>query len=112
MTFSVPLAEILKHHYPKLVELHNYTPKNSISQKLINWQTLNRKVLSKLDLSLTNEVMEELSQSVPGAIEKLLFSVKERIERVPPEKSPRNICYIEGLSGWNCLTYDPITFPF
>ncbi|KAB0795564.1 hypothetical protein PPYR_12403 [Photinus pyralis] len=97
---AIPLAEILKHHYPKLVELHNYTPKNSMTQKLINWQTLNRKVLSKLELTLTNDVMQELAHSVPGAIEKLLVSVKERVERVAEKQQHHhNISCIEGLSG-------------
>jgi len=41
---AVPLAEILKKHYPKLVELHNYAPRNAVSQKIINWEILNKKV--------------------------------------------------------------------
>ncbi|KAK4876154.1 hypothetical protein RN001_012576 [Aquatica leii] len=95
---AIPLAEILKHHYPKLVDLHNYAPRNSVCHKLINWQTLNRKVLSKIDLTLTNLAMEQLSNSEPGAIEKILFKVKERIEMKPVEKSPE-MCFIEGLSS-------------
>lgn len=41
---AVPLAEILKKHYPKLVELHNYVPRNALHQKLVNWEILNKKV--------------------------------------------------------------------
>ncbi|KAF5300234.1 hypothetical protein FQR65_LT09188 [Abscondita terminalis] len=95
---AIPLAEILKNHYPKLVDLHNYTPRNSVCQKLINWQTLNRKVLSKIDLSIPNSTLEQLANSEQGVIEKILFKVKERIETKPIEKNP-DVCYIEGLSS-------------
>lgn len=37
-------AEVVKHFFPKLVELHNYTPAHSTQQKLSNWSTLNRQV--------------------------------------------------------------------
>ena len=36
-------AELSHHFFPRLVELHNYTPANSTGQKLENWRTLNRK---------------------------------------------------------------------
>jgi hypothetical protein len=36
-------AEVIKHFLPKLVELHNYSAANSVSQKFYNWKTLNRK---------------------------------------------------------------------
>lgn len=38
----VMAAEVVKHFFPKLVELHNYTPAHSTQQKLSNWNTLNR----------------------------------------------------------------------
>lgn len=40
---GVLTAEILHFYFPKLVQLHNYTPANSVQQKLYNWNTLNRK---------------------------------------------------------------------
>lgn len=40
----VMAAEVVKYFFPKLVELHNYTPANSIQQKLSNWGALNRQV--------------------------------------------------------------------
>ena len=42
-TVVVMTAEILKMFVPKLVELHNYPPANSVQQKLVNWHTLNCK---------------------------------------------------------------------
>lgn len=38
----VMAAEVVKHFFPKLVEIHNYTPAHSAQQKLSNWNTLNR----------------------------------------------------------------------
>ncbi|CAM9989283.1 unnamed protein product, partial [Heterosigma akashiwo] len=45
---AVKVAEIVFKQYPKLVELHNYNKTSNTSQKLDNWETLNRKVLSRL----------------------------------------------------------------
>ena len=38
------LAELVHHYFPKLVELHNYSPAHNSVQKMYNWQTLNQKV--------------------------------------------------------------------
>ena len=35
-------AEVISHHFPKLVDLHNYTPASSTKQKEDNWRLLNR----------------------------------------------------------------------
>ena len=42
----VLMAELIKNHIPRLVELHNYPSASSTSQKNYNWATLNRKDLS------------------------------------------------------------------
>jgi len=68
-------AEILKQLYPKLVDLHNYPPRNSLSLKFDNWVTLSRKVLKKITITLTDEEMRQLSNATPGAIEYLLFDI-------------------------------------
>ena len=39
------LAEVIKHYYPKLVDVHNYPPASSSNQKCYNWSTLNSKTL-------------------------------------------------------------------
>jgi len=43
-------AEVVKHFLPALVELHNYSNAHSTQQKTYNWNTLNQKVLKKLQL--------------------------------------------------------------
>ncbi|KOB72278.1 putative calponin-like and microtubule-associated protein [Operophtera brumata] len=78
---AVLLAEILSVPYPKLVEMHNYPPRNSHSLKLNNWMTLNRKVLKKLKLNLCCSTMEQLANCAPGVIERVL--VMEHVLVVP-----------------------------
>ncbi|VEN55057.1 unnamed protein product [Callosobruchus maculatus] len=77
---AVPLAEILKFHFPKLVDLHNYSPKNSLSQKIVNWELLNKKVLTKLKINLGQQEIENLAKGTPGAIERLLNTIKTRVD--------------------------------
>ena len=36
-------AEIVAHFQPRMVELHNYSPANGVTQKNYNWNTLNTK---------------------------------------------------------------------
>lgn len=38
---GVLAAEVVHHFLPKMVELHNYSPANSIQQKMDNWRTIN-----------------------------------------------------------------------
>ncbi|CAK1540949.1 unnamed protein product [Leptosia nina] len=81
---AVLLAEMLSVHYPKLVEMHNYPPRNSHSLKLNNWMTLNRKVLKKLKLNLCCNTMEQLANCAPGVIERVLLmgmNVRDKIRR-------------------------------
>ncbi|CAH1114701.1 unnamed protein product [Psylliodes chrysocephalus] len=77
---AVPLAEILKQHFPKLVDLHNYTSTFSFTQKMVNWDVINKKVLNKLNINLSKKLREELAKSTPGAIEKVLEEIKAKIE--------------------------------
>lgn len=39
---AVLMAEVVSHYFPRLVEMHNYSPANSVRQKMYNWSTLNR----------------------------------------------------------------------
>lgn len=55
---AVMLAELIYHYNPKMVSLHNYPPANSTTKKIENWNTLNTKVLKKLDLQLSKQQIE------------------------------------------------------
>ncbi|KAL1263006.1 hypothetical protein QQF64_005745 [Cirrhinus molitorella] len=72
-------AEVVKHFFPKLVELHNYTPAHSTQQKLSNWSTLNRKVFSKLNFHIPEETVKKIV-STAGYIEPVLCALREKIE--------------------------------
>lgn len=76
---GVFMAELLKRYYPRYVDVHNYIPGNSIAKKVDNWSTLNRKVLTKLDMKLGKEVIHQLANSQPGVIEKVLTDLRTKI---------------------------------
>ncbi|CAM4726855.1 unnamed protein product [Leuciscus chuanchicus] len=78
---GVMAAEVVKHFFPKLVELHNYTPAHSTQQKLSNWSALNRKVFSKLNFQIPEDLLKKIVVSTPGYIETVLCSLKEKIEK-------------------------------
>ncbi|XP_047343816.1 uncharacterized protein LOC124946724 [Vespa velutina] len=79
---GVLLAEILKYYYPRYVDLHNYIPANNFFLKKDNWNTLNRKVLTKIDMKLNKNIISLLANCHQGTIEKLLFEIKNKIERI------------------------------
>ena len=37
-------AEVVHHFIPRLVDMHNYSPANSIQHKTDNWRALNSKL--------------------------------------------------------------------
>ncbi|XP_024941562.1 sperm flagellar protein 1-like [Cephus cinctus] len=76
---AVLMAELLKKYYPRNVDVHNYVSGSSIAKKVDNWCTLNRKVLSKLDMKLGKEEIDQLSNSQHGAIEKVLMDLRTKI---------------------------------
>ncbi|XP_050295961.1 sperm flagellar protein 1-like [Anthonomus grandis grandis] len=100
---AVPLAEILKQHFPKLVDLHNYVPRNALSQKIVNWSILNKKVLNKLKINLPFCEQEQLAKAVPGAIEKLLHKIMVKVEKQQEVKGStekdEKIYYLDGISN-------------
>ena len=69
---AVLFAEMIKYHYPRLVDLHNYPSASSTKAKIINWETLNKKVLNKIGLKLGKNEIDDLVRSKPNAIENLL----------------------------------------
>lgn len=73
------MAELLKRYYPKNIDIHNYVPGNSVAKKIDNWCTLNRKVLSKLDIKLGKDIINKLANSQPGIIEKVLIELRTKI---------------------------------
>ncbi|NXA90591.1 SPEF1 protein, partial [Melanocharis versteri] len=77
---GVLAAEVVKFFFPSLVELHSFVPTSSTAQKVANWGHLNRKVLSKLNLRVPEEMIQQLVQSRPGMAEQLLQLLREKIQ--------------------------------
>ncbi|XP_063315849.1 sperm flagellar protein 1 [Pelobates fuscus] len=77
---GVLTAELVKFHFPKLVEMHNYVPANSAQQKLSNWNTLNKKVFTKLNFSVPDDVIRKVIQCSPGVVELVLNTLRQKIE--------------------------------
>ncbi|XP_054290061.1 sperm flagellar protein 1-like isoform X2 [Macrosteles quadrilineatus] len=77
---AVLMAELCKYHFPKVVDLHNYPPANSHAAKVINWQTLNRKVFSKLQIKVTTDLIHQIAAGLPGALESVLLAIKNKVD--------------------------------
>ena len=75
------LAEIIKHYYPKLVDLHNYPPGSSSNQKCYNWTTLDNKVLKKMGILLKKQEINDAITCKSMAIEHILQKVYAVIEK-------------------------------
>ncbi|XP_017871334.1 PREDICTED: uncharacterized protein LOC108619320 [Drosophila arizonae] len=81
-----PLARLLHRYYPEIIDLKIYPPVNSVHNKVCNWETFNRRVLSKLGLQLTREQMIRVARSVPGSVDQLLYSIM-RVHRAAEQKA-------------------------
>lgn len=82
---GVLAAEILKSFYPRLVDLHNYSPASGLAQKLYNWSTLNTKVFRKLGFIVRHQECEAVASCEPGAIERVLKLLYTRLPPLDPE---------------------------
>ncbi|XP_072493143.1 sperm flagellar protein 1 isoform X2 [Notamacropus eugenii] len=79
-------AEVVKFYFPKMVEMHNYVPANSVQQKINNWIHLNRKVLHKLNFSIPEDVIQKIAQCSPGVVELVLIPLRQRLEEKKQRK--------------------------
>ena len=73
---GVLVAEVIAHFYPKLVELHNYSSANAMTQKVYNWQTLNTRALKKLGFQIPRVDFMDVANGRAGAIERVLKMCK------------------------------------
>ena len=87
---AVLFAEMIKYHYPRLVDLHNYPSASSTKAKIINWETLNKKVLVKIGLKLGKNEIDDLVRSKPNAIENLLGRLYNAINGRPQINNVNN----------------------
>jgi hypothetical protein len=66
------MAELLKYSYPQYVDVHNYSPAFTRASEVDSWSTLNRKVLTKLNLCVSDTMIEKIISGTKGAILSLL----------------------------------------
>ncbi|XP_054766713.2 sperm flagellar protein 1-like [Lytechinus pictus] len=83
---AVLIAEVVHHFYPRMVELHNYTPASSSTHKIENWKLLNRKVLAKLNCQVPERDIRGLTTAKAGAAEFFLIKLRQRIEALHLKK--------------------------
>ncbi|XP_046402129.1 sperm flagellar protein 1-like isoform X2 [Ischnura elegans] len=103
----VLIAEILKYFYPRSVDLHNYSAVNSKSAKAKNWETLNKKVLKRLKIPISNDMISDLSSAVPGAAEELLQKIKDKVEAV--DMSSESVTSFDSSRDENAPSYEEIS---
>ena len=116
----VLIAEVVAHYFPRLVELHNYrcvrlvstmrrvtselnlfaraqlsvcacSSASSVQQKLYNWQTLNRKVLRKLQYQVPRQDIDDVVNCQPGAVEFVLKNLQVRVRVASHQCSVLNV---------------------
>jgi hypothetical protein len=102
---SCLLVEIIKKIYPKLVDQHNYSPQNSTTLKLKNWTTLNRKVLKKLDIWLSDEILKRLATADNGVINVVLNEVMQKVKALKESGSNSSVLVDtdNGENNGNCI---------
>jgi hypothetical protein len=76
---GVMMAELLKYYYPRYVDLHNYSPAFKSSSKYENWSTLNRKVLSNLNLQISDNMIKEIVSGTKYSILILLTRIHLKV---------------------------------
>eukprot|EP00922_Rhytidocystis_sp_ex-Travisia-forbesii_P050725 GHVS01075344.1.p1 GENE.GHVS01075344.1~~GHVS01075344.1.p1 ORF type:complete len:228 (-),score=55.17 GHVS01075344.1:279-962(-) len=76
---AVLMTEVVNYLFPRLADLHNYSAANSRKQKLYNWTTLNNKVLSRLGFRIHQDDIEDIIESKPGAVERVLYGFQRSV---------------------------------
>lgn len=87
---GVLMAEVLRHYFPKMVQLHNYSAANGTRQKAYNWDTLNRKVFRRLGIQVPQEHLDAIVNCEPRAVESLLKLLRVQILREQAMKTARD----------------------
>ena len=84
---GVLFAEVVQAYFPQLVELHNYTPANATKQKIYNFETLNQRVLRKFGYTITRQVIEDIVNCKPGAVENVLNILQFKMAKYRERKA-------------------------
>lgn len=83
---GILFAEVVAAYFPDLVDLHNYTPANSMKQKMYNFETLNTRVLRKMNYCIPRSSIAEIVNCRPGSVETVLNSLQFRMSKYRESK--------------------------
>eukprot|EP00037_Helgoeca_nana_P001290 m.26106 g.26106 ORF g.26106 m.26106 type:complete len:263 (-) comp11650_c0_seq2:189-977(-) len=111
---GVLAAEIVNQFKPRLVDLHNYQPANSVAQKITNWTTLNNKVFKKIGLTVPPNVINGVASQKPGVIEVVLNNMRLKLQQAaapPRTASEVPVHYDDQYDGHEAEMYDMPTPP-
>ena len=95
---GVLVAEVVAHYAPRVVELHNYSAANAMSQKMYNWTTLNSKVFRKLGFQIPKILMEKVARCRQGAVEEVLVILQKKLANIG-HSSPKRTSGNDGPSN-------------
>lgn len=73
------MAETIHTFFPRLVDLHNYSPTSNTAQKFYNWQTLNQRVFRRLGFTLPKEMLEAAAMAEAWIVERILKLAREKM---------------------------------
>jgi hypothetical protein len=73
---GVMMAEVVKHFFPKMIDMHNYGAVSNIQQKQHNWLMLNHKVFKRMGFNVAREDIEDIVRITPGSIERVLRMIQ------------------------------------
>ncbi|KAF0976653.1 hypothetical protein FDP41_004552 [Naegleria fowleri] len=83
---GVLMAEVVKHFFPKLVDLHNYVSTSSSKQKGYNWQTLDQKVFQKIGFIVDPREFDDMVKCKPFAAERMLKNFQIKVSQIQQRK--------------------------
>ncbi|XP_055521983.1 sperm flagellar protein 1-like [Leucoraja erinacea] len=108
---GVLIAEVVKFHFPKMVEMHNYTPASSTQQKMSNWAHLNRKVFTRLNFYVPDDVVRKVVQCSPGVVEFVLSTLRLKIGEKLKQKHNKTIPSPQDLEYYSMAVEQDLASP-
>lgn len=67
------MAELISQYLPQIVNVRNFYTALSKRNKVNNWNHLNAKVFSKIGFKVDKKMLDDVMDSKPGCIEKVII---------------------------------------
>jgi len=89
---GVLMSEVVKHFFPRMVDLHNYIKAEAFDKKKPNWKLLNHKVFRKMGFQLSEPDIDAVCNCERGSIERVLQFVQKQMAAYEERraKSPKD----------------------